>query len=244
MHTVTTIGLDIAKTPEQQACLMLHRTRRLFIRQQTAVINSIRAHLAEFGIVAPVGRNGVEELLAIVADPRDNRIPEVARACVAALGAQLRMLKAQILEFDRLINAWHRSNEMSKRLDQIPGVGPALATALVASIADPKAFRSGRDFSAWVGLVPKQNSSGGKERLGGITKQGDRYLRSLFTAGALAVIRYAKLHGTTHRPWLTGLLARRPTKVAAIALANKIARMAWAMMAKGERYKEPVALAR
>jgi transposase len=232
------------KTPEQQACLMLHRTRHLFIRQQTAVINSIRAHLAEFGIVAPVGRNGVEELLAIVADPRDNRIPEVARACVAALGAQLRMLKAQILEFDRLINAWHRSNEMSKRLDQIPGVGPALATALVASIADPKAFRSGRDFSAWVGLVPKQNSSGGKERLGGITKQGDRYLRSLFTAGALAVIRYAKLHGTTHRPWLTGLLARRPTKVAAIALANKIARMAWAMMAKGERYKEPVALAR
>jgi transposase len=154
------------------------------------------------------------------------------------------MLKAQILEFDRLINAWHRSNEMSKRLDQIPGVGPALATALVASIADPKAFRSGRDFSAWVGLVPKQNSSGGKERLGGITKQGDRYLRSVFTAGALAVIRYAKLHGTTHRPWLTGLLARRPTKVAAIALANKIARMAWAMMAKGERYKEPVALAR
>jgi transposase len=232
------------KTPEQQACLMLHRTRHLFIRQQTAVINSIRAHLAEFGIVAPVGRNGVEELLAIVADPRDNRIPEVARACVAALGAQLRMLKAKILEFDRLINAWHRSNEMSKRLDQIPGVGPALATALVASIADPKAFRSGRDFSAWVGLVPKQSSSGGKERLGGITKQGDRYLRSLFTAGALAVIRYAKLHGTTHRPWLTGLLARRPTKVAAIALANKIARMAWAMMAKGERYKEPVALAR
>ena len=112
-----------------------------------------------------------------------------------------------------------------------------------ASIADPRAFRSGRDFSAWVGLVPKQNSSGGKERLGSITKRGDRYLRSLFTAGALAVIRYAKIHGAKHRPWLTSLLSRRPTKVAAIALANKIARMAWAMMAKGERYREPVALA-
>ena len=117
------------------------------------------------------------------------------------------MLKAQILEFDRMINAWHRSNETSKRLDEIPGVGPALATALVASVADPRAFRSGRDFSAWIGLVPKQHSSGGKDKLGGISKQGDRYLRSLFTAGALAVIRYAKIHGAKHRPWLNGIVS-------------------------------------
>ena len=208
--TRPTMRFVATKTPEQQSCLMLHRTRHLFIRQQTAVINAIRAHLAEFGIVAPVGRNGVDQLLGVVADSNDKRLPEVARACVAALGTQLRMQKAQILEFDSMIRVWHRS---------------------------------GRDFSAWIGLVPKQYSSGGKDKLGSISKQGDRYLRSLFTAGALAVIRYAKIHGTKHRPWLTALLARRPTKVAAIALANKIARMAWAMMARGERYKEPAALA-
>jgi transposase len=232
------------KTVEQQGCLVLHRTRHLLIRQQTAIINSIRAHLAEFGIVAPVGRNGVEELLYVIADPEDGHVPEVARECLVLLDKQLQLLKAQILELDRRVNAWHRSNETCKRLDAIPGVGPALATALVASVADPKAFRSGRDFSAWIGLVPKQNSSGGKEKLGGITKQGERYLHSLFFAGALSVVRYAKIHGTTSRPWLAKLLVRRPTKVATVALANKMARMAWAMMAKGTSYKEPVALAR
>jgi transposase len=142
------------------------------------------------------------ELLHVVADPNDKRVPEVARACLAALGTQLLRLKEQIVEFDRMIMAWHRSNQTSKRLHYIPGVGPMLATALVASVADPRTFRSGRNFSAWIGLVPKQHSSGGKDRLGSISKQGDRYLRSLFVAGALAVIRYAKIHGTKHRPRL------------------------------------------
>jgi transposase len=159
------------KTPEQQSGLVLHRTRHLFIRQQTAVINAIRAHLAEFGIVAPVGRHGVEELLDVVADPNDERVPEIARACLSALGAQLRRIKEQILEFDRMIRTWHRSNEMSMRLDEAPGIGPVLATAVVATVADPKSFRSGRNFSAWIGIVPKQHSSGGKNRLGNISKR-------------------------------------------------------------------------
>src|SRR5262249_1897721 len=176
------------KTSEQQSGLVLHRTRHLLIRQQTAVINAIRTHLAEFGTVAPVGRNGVEQLLNVVANPNDKRVPEIAGACLLVLGAQLQRLKGQILEFDRMIRAWHRSSETSRRLDECPGVGPALATALVATVADPKSFRSGRNFSAWIGLVPKQHSSGGKNRLGSISKQGDRYLRGLFVAGALAVI--------------------------------------------------------
>ena len=134
------------KTLEQQSCLMLHRTRHLFIRQQTSVINVIRAHLAEFGIVAPVGRKGVEELLNVVADPSDGRVPDIARACLLALGTQLRRIKEQILEFDRMITAWHRSSETSMRLDDCPGVGPILATAVVATVADPKVFRSGRNF--------------------------------------------------------------------------------------------------
>ena len=242
-EAVTRANMRFVATKKPGSRALSSSTRHLFIRQQTAVINVIRAHLAEFGIVAPVGRKGVEELLNVVTDASDKRVPAAARMCLAALGAQLRRLKEQILQFDRMIMAWHRSHQASKRLDAIPGVGPVLATALVASIADPKAFRSGRNFSAWIGLVPKQHSSGGKDRLGSISKQGDRYLRSLFMAGALAVIRYARTHGTKHRPWLTALLARRPSKVAAIALANKMARLVWAMMARGERYKEPIALA-
>ena len=162
------------KTPEQQSCLMLHRTRQLFIRQQTSVINAIRAHMAEFGIVAPVGRKGVEQLLDVVADARDRRVPEVARACIAALGAQLRLLKAQILEFNRRILAWHRSNETSRRLDELPGVGPALATALVASVADAKAFRSGRLLS-----LDRAGAEATLERGQGQTRQYQQARRSL-----------------------------------------------------------------
>ncbi len=228
------------KTPEQQSVLMLHRTRQLFVRQRTTLINAIRAHMAEYGIVAGVGRNGVEVLLELIAKGEDERIPLAARECLMALAVQLQLVKRQILEADRRVLAWHRTSKVSKRLEAIPGVGPLVATALVASIPDPSIFRSGRDMAAWIGLVPKQCSTGGKEKLGNISKAGNRYLRKLLVVGALSVIKRAKILGYTRHPWLVRLMERRPTKIAAIALANKIARMAWAMMARDEKYRTPL----
>ncbi len=230
------------KTPAQQSVLMLHRTRHLFVRQRTMLINALRAHLAEFGIVAGVGRNGLERLLKVIDDGEDDRVPPNARDCLLALRDQLEMVKHQVLDADHRILAWHRASEVSQRLDDIPGVGPLIASALVASVPDPHAFKSGRDLAAWIGLTPRQNSTGGKERLGHISKAGNRYLRMLLVVGALSVIRRAKQAGYSRRPWLTKLLERRSTKIAAIALANKIARTAWAMMAHGTIYEEPQAV--
>lgn len=227
------------KTSEQQALLMLHRSRKLLVRQRIRLVNALRAHLAEFGIVAGVGRNGVDRLLKLI-EAGDGRIPALARDCLLALRDQLALARQQILEADKRILACHRENELSRRLQEIPGVGPLVATALVASVPDPHAFKSARDLPAWIGLVPKQSSTGGKERLGHISKAGNRYLRSLLMIGAFALIKRAKLGKGKHRPWLIELMARRPIKVAAIALANKIARIAWALMTRGTRYREPV----
>jgi transposase len=216
------------KTPDQQSVMMLHRVRLMLNRQRTQLSNAMRAHMAEFGVVAPVGRMGLERLLAIVDDHEDRRIPVDARVCLAMLAAQLAVVKKQVLENDRRIRESARETEVGRRLMAIPGVGPLLASAFVASVADPAVFRTGRDLAAWIGLVPKQNS-----------RAGNRYLRQMLVVGAMAVIRHAQRHGTK-RAWLLQLLARRATKVAAVALANKTARMVWALMTSGERYREPV----
>jgi transposase len=224
------------KSAEQQGQLMQHRTRDLLMRQRTQVINALRSHLAELGIAAAQGREGVKELLAIIADDRDERLPIHARASLLVLGAQLRALQSLIATLEKRIMAQHRANADSKRLATIPGVGLVGATAIAATVTDPKAFRSGRDFAAWVGLVPREASIGGKQKLGPISKQGDRYLRRILVVGAHSVLRRAKNNPEKY-PWLTSLLARRPFRVVAIALANKMARVAWALLAKGGTYR-------
>lgn len=225
------------KTVEQQSVLMLHRARDLLMRQRTSLINAIRSHLAEFGIVAGVGRNGVEVLLELIRKDEDERVPAVARDCLMLLAAQLDLVKRQILEADRRILAWHRQSGTSKRLEAIPSVGSLIASALVASVPDPHVFRSGRDMSAWIGIVPKEHSTGGKRRLGSISKAGNGYLRKLLFMGALAVIGRVKKLGSSKHPWLASLIERRSVKIAAIALANKVVRIAWAMMTRNEIYR-------
>jgi len=226
------------KSAEQQAQLMQHRTRDLLMRQRTQLINAIRAHMAELGITAPQGRDGIKQLLAIIAGEQDTRLPVDARASLMVLAAQLQAIQTTIVLLEKRIVARHRSNQDSKRLQTIPGVGVIGATAIAATVTDPAAFRSGRDFAAWVGLVPRQDSTGGKPRLGPISKQGDRYLRRILVLGAVSILRRAKLNPQRY-PWVTRLLARRPFKVVAIALANKMARIAWALLAKGETYRRP-----
>ncbi len=228
------------KSTEQQSVLVLHRTRMILTRQRTQIGNAIRAHLAEFGIIAPTGRQGLDRLFEVIGNEQDERLPVPARSCLSMIVDQYRLVLAHLLDTDRAIRVHSRSSEIGRRLQEIPGVGPLVASALIATVPDPHIFKTGRALSAWLGLVPRQNSSGGKERLGGITKAGDTYLRRMLFVGAMAVIRHAERHGT-RRPWLIKLLGRRNPRVAAIALANRIGRTAWALMTSGERYRDPVA---
>jgi transposase len=229
-----TMRFVAVKTAEQQAALMLAGIREQMIARRTQVSNMIRGHAAEFGITAPQGLNQIVPLLEQLA--QDQSVPELARDLFALQGRDYAQLQVELSAIEVRLMAWHRANPDSRRLAKIPGVGPIGATTLVMKTPDPRAFASGRHFAAWLGLTPKDHSTAGKTRLGKITRAGDERLRSVLVAGATAVIQQA-MQGRGHpSPWLIALLKRKPPKLAAVALANKIARIAWRLMATGERY--------
>jgi transposase len=221
------------KTVEQQAATMLHRTRALLIRQRTQLINAVRGHLAEFGLVARKGARNLRQLADLVRDAAPSALPDAARAMLVLLLEQIREAQARIAHVERALDAWAARSDACRRLMAIPGVGTMSATALVVAMGDPSRFRSGRHFAAWLGLVPKQDSSGERERMGGISKRGDAYLRTLLVHGARSVTRWRRRSWG----WLAGLMARRPTNVAAVAVANKTARTAWALLARGTTFE-------
>jgi len=224
------------KTADQQATLMLHRARELLVRQRTMLVNALRGHLAEFGVIAAKGLHNVEGLIAIVKQGEDGRVPDAALRVLTVIANQIVDVGKQIATLEAQILAWHRSHAVCRRLATIPGIGPMIATAIAATVADPSAFRNGREFAAWLGLVPRQSSTGGKARLGGISKQGDGYLRRLLINGAHTALYWSK--AAKADPWIISLRARKHRLVATVALANKTARIAWAVMSKGETYRQ------
>jgi len=227
------------KSVEQQSALVLHRSRDLLVRQRTMLVNAVRGHFAEFGIVAPQGVGRVGELAALLIEDDATTLPPLARQALRALLAQLHALDEQIASLEAAVIASHRDNEASRRLASIPGVGPITASAIVASVADAHQFKSARHFAAWLGLTPRSHSSGGKERLGGISKQGHPYLRRLLVTGATSVIRYARKKAPGEGGWVKALLARRPARLVSVALANKMARIVWALLVRGTTYQAP-----
>jgi len=229
------------KTAEQQAALLLHRGWERLVRQRTSLVNALRAHLAEFGVIAPQGLRNVARLIAIVRDASDTRLPDLARQVLRVLATQLEQVAATVAAIEQQLTTWHRNNPMSQRLASIPGIGPIIATALAATVVEPIDFASGREFAAWLGLVPRQHSTGGKARLGGISKRGNRYLRRLLINSASANLLRSK--ATNADPWVIGLHRRRPSLVVAVALANKTARVAWAVMRREESYRHRSAAA-
>jgi transposase len=227
------------KSPEQQAALAMHRTRDLFVKQRTQLVNMIRSLLAEFGIEI---RRGIEQALTLakrIAADNMPDIPPLAAKVIADLAGQILDLQERLREIERELLVWLRSNDVALRLATIPGVGTVCATALAASVTDANQFRSGRQFAAWLGLTPLQHSSGGKERLGRISKMGDKYLRRLLVIGMTSLVRRAKYKPEAVDPWLADLLSRKPVRVVTVALANKAARVVWAIMARGGIYRAP-----
>ena len=227
------------KNEMQQALLMLHRIRDRLIAERTGTINAIRGHMAEFGVVAARRGLGMQELLAIISDVDDARLPSLARELLVLQVEHLRVIEARLAELDGRLLRQARDDEAARRLTEIPGIGPVIATAMVATVVDARLFGSGRSFAAWLGLTPRQHATGGRERLLGISKRGDGYLRRQLMHGARSLVRVAA--GREHQPWawINGLCGRRPFNVVVAAVANKLARMIWAMLSRGETYRAP-----
>jgi transposase len=234
MHVVPVKSLAV------QAAGMVLTVRETLVRQRTQLINTIRGHAAEYGVIAAKGTAHIGALLERIA--LDPAVPPVAQAMFVVLGRQLDTLREEVAALDRTLAAQHKADPVSQRLAKVPGIGPLGALSLALTV-DATQFRSGRHFAAWLGLTPKQNSTGGKPRLGGISRQGNERLRQLLVLGATAVIRQAKPGSGLASAWLMGLLQRRPRKLVAVALANKMARVVWAMMTRREVYRPPVAAA-
>ena len=225
------------KTEEQQSVLVLHRSRDLLMRQRTMLLNALRSHLAEFGIITAQGPRKIIDLARRLHIQDDGlTVPAVVRSALLSLGRQLESLAEEIAQIERQLMTWHRSNQASQRLVTIPGIGLLTATAIAASVPDPSVFKSGRHFAAWLGLVPRQNSSGGKDRLGRVSKMGNGYLRRLLVVGATSVTRRAKSMNTRTGAWASALLERKPARLVTVAIANKTARTAWALLAKKQTY--------
>jgi len=225
------------KSIEQQAVLSVHRVRQGFVKARTAQANQIRGLLGEFGLIIPQGIRHVAQRVPALLEDASNELPLAFRQLIDRLTCHLKELDQQVRELERQIVAWHRSSELSRKLEKIPGIGPLAATALVASIADARSFDNGRQVSAWLGLVPRQCSSGGKSTLLGISKRGDTYLRTLLIHGARSAIRAAQCRSEIKNVWLANLLNRRHVNIAAVALANKNARTVWALLAHGRDFK-------
>ena len=231
------------KAPDEQAACMVLRTRELFVRQRSQTANAMRAHMAELGIIAATGMTSIAKLIRILRDAEDTRLPAAARAALLEMAEQVEMLTTRIEKLDTKIVATVKADEAARRLTSIPGVGPIIAATVRATIQDPAAFRTGRDLGAWIGITPRANSSGGKERLGRISKQGNKQLRTLLIVGATSILKQAR-RGVKLPSWIVSLMARRPYKVVAVALANKIARTIWALLVKGGTYQAPTIVAR
>jgi len=226
------------KSAEQQGVLMLHRARDLLVRQRTMLICALRSHLAEFGLVGGQGKGNFRKLVAVLDRSDGQALPELALSALRLLAEQIDDAAAKIAALEKEIIAHHRGDAAGRLLASIPGVGPIIASALAAAVPDASVFKSGRQFAAWLGLVPRQNSTGGKQRLGGITKAGDRYLRRLLVIGATGLIRYKRKNVPGGIAWLSAMLQRKPARLVTVALANKMARIAWAVLCRGELYRE------